>query len=164
MLKQLMVCAVAVTTFVEGTAEARCIAPPPQVRADVTVGSCVSVTFGSSQIQMEWPPPPKRLVPLYKAGASYSGVILVVHVKTSTLASKANDPDDLTYLREWAAGDTKELFVRGSIDQICSTTLYGTLTVTTDPGRFCCDTLPWEGRCLVPSTTQIVTVDKKISR
>ena len=163
MLKQLMLCAVAVTTLAEETAEARCIAPPPQVRAEVTVRSCVSVTFGSSHIQIEWPPPPERLVPLYKADASYSGVILVVQVKTSALASPENDPDDVAYLREWAAGASKELFVRGSIDQVCPTTLYGTLTVTTDPGWFCCDVLPWEGRCLVPSTTQIATLDEGIS-
>ena len=163
-LKQLMLCAVAITTLVETTAEARCIAPPPQVRADVTVGSCVSVTFGSSHIQIEWPPPPKRLVPLYTADASYSGVILVVHVKTSALASQENDPDDAAYLREWAAGATKEVFVSGSIDQVCPTTLYGTLTVTTDPGWLCCDTLPWDGRCLVPSTMQIATVNAGTAR
>lgn len=162
MLKQLMLCAVAVTTLVEETAAARCIAPPPQVRADVTVGSCVSVTFGSSHSQI--PFPPKGLIPLYKAGARYSGVILVAQVKTSALAAQSNDPDDVAYLREWATGVTKELFVQGSIDEVCPPAVYRTLTVTTDPGWLCCDVLPWEGRCLVPSTMQIATVDKSIAR
>jgi hypothetical protein len=158
-----MLCAVAVTTLVEETAAARCIAPPPQVRADVTVLSCVSVTFGSSHIQINWPP--EGLVPLYKAGASYSGVIVVAQVKTSTLASRETDPDDAAYLREkWTAGSLKELFVHDSMDRVCRTALYGTLAVTTDPGWMCCDMLPWEGRCLVPWTTQIVTVDKGIAR
>jgi hypothetical protein len=157
-LKQFLICAVAVTGFFDEAAEARCIGPPPQVRAQVTVGSCVAATFGSSHIQMAFPP--KGLIPLYKLDASYSGVILVVEVKTSELATQSNDPDDVAYLREWAAGLRKELFVRGSIDEVCPPAVYGTITVTTDDGWLCCDRLPWEGRCLIPSTAQIATVNK----
>jgi hypothetical protein len=161
-LKQLLICGVAVTTLIDEVAEARCIAPPPQVRAQVTVRSCVAAAFGSSHTQIEWPP--KGFVPLYKAGASYSGVILVVGVKTSTLTAQSNDHDDVAYLREWTAGLTKELFVEGTVDEVCPRVVYGTITVTTDPGWLCCDTLPWEGRCLIPSTVQIATVDKGIAR
>jgi hypothetical protein len=161
-LKQLLTCTVAVTTFVAEVSEARCIAPPPQVRAQVTVRSCVAATFGSSRTQIQFPP--KGLIPLYKAGARYSGVILVVEVRTSALAAQSKDPDDAAYLRDWAAGLTKELFVQGSIDAVCPPAVYGTITVTTDPGWLCCDTLPWDGRCLIPSTAQIATVDTGIAR
>jgi hypothetical protein len=157
MLKSILLCTVAATTIAEQTTEARCISPPPQVRAEVAIEGCLAVTFGSSHSQVEWFPKP---TPLYKEGASYSGVFLIVDVKTSTLLPREADPDGATYLSQWATGTRKEVFVRGSVDEVCPATLYKTVTVTTDPGWLCCDTLPWEGRCLVPSTVVFVTLEK----
>jgi hypothetical protein len=159
MLKKLLLCTLAVTTIAEQTAQARCIYRP-QVRAGVAIEGCVAVTFGSSHSHAQFEFVPNRPTTLYKEGASYSGVFLIVDVKSSTLVSPEDASSD--ELGEWASGARKGVFVSGSVEQVCPATLGEIVTVTTDPG-FCCDMLPWEGRCLVPSTVEIVTVAKGIA-
>jgi hypothetical protein len=158
MLKDLLLCTVAITTGVEQSAQARCISRP-QIRAEVAIEGCVAVTFGSSHSHSEIEFAPNRRPQLYKEGASYSGVFLIVDVKTSIPVSREDaSADDLG---GWVAGARKGVFVGGSVDQVCPATLGEIVTVTTDPR--CCDMLPLEGRCLVPSTVEIVSIRKGVA-
>jgi hypothetical protein len=136
--------------------QAKCAGFPSgsHVHADVQVWSCIGATFGAVGRRFY------DFGPLYESGATFSGTLLDVEVKSSRLvwddpkARKAKDGS-----RPWKPGELLTLFVSASADEVCPNSMQSDLTVVTR--EQCCDLLPLKGQCLVPRYLNIVTVVPK---
>jgi hypothetical protein len=132
--------------------EARCLAEPT-VSAEVLVQTCLAVTFAAPDSTTLAGANDRTASP-YKKGTTYSGTYLNVVVNKSTVVPEENEPEDNA--QAWPQGDRKGLFVSQPAGDVCPKALNSVITVSTLP--FCCDWIPWEGSCMVPSTVQKVKI------
>ena len=125
----------------------------PKLRASVTAQSCVAVTFGPSNLSIEFP---KGLGRLYQEGSSYSGTLLSVTVNKSRYIWDAGEKRETNGFHVWAPKQSRTLFIAKSVDEVCPAKYNDTITVERD--RYCCDVLPAREQCLVPGSIEIVSL------
>jgi hypothetical protein len=142
------------------SASAKC-AYHAEVLAAVTVRTCVAVNFGASDSNYVYFPgdDPSRM---YRAGASLSGTLLTVSVKTSKLVWPVDTPHFVGGTRLWAKGDFRAVFVQAAASEICPHVLPIDATVQTQ--HTCCDTTPGGADCLLPGTISPVTLSVNETR
>ena len=133
---------------------ARCLGFPvtSHLESDVTVWSCAGVTFEAGKSTFY------DLGTLHRAGASVSGTVLDIEIKSSRLVRDSSAPrEESDYEPEpWKPGEQLAVFVAAPADEVCPKSVPSALTVATRD--LCCDVLPRRGDCLVPRYLQIVEV------
>ncbi len=147
----------ALSALVATTSYAKCEFLP-DIQADVEVGFCVAVVLGSSEARVssrDFGASGDKSYPAYKEGSSLSGTLLSVRVRKSHVVSgnPRSDPwpnEMRKWLRSWAPGQGRDLFVAKPPSEVCPGELYSNLRVVT--GGACCDVLPYADECLLPSS------------
>jgi hypothetical protein len=136
------------------SASAKC-AYHAEVLATVAVRSCIAVTFSATDSKYVYFPgdAPSRI---YRVGASLSGTLLTVSVKTSKLVWPADTPHFSGGTRAWNEGEYRDVFVQAAPGQTCPEVLPVDATVQTQPT--CCDVTPGGEECLLPRTISLVTL------
>jgi hypothetical protein len=134
-------------------AGAKCIYHP-EIRATVTVDGCVAVTLGASGSRYilgdeEWGP-------RYRAGATLSGTLISVSVKSARFTWPGTSRHFVNGVRLWVKGESRSLFVKKAAADVCPAALPTDITVQSQ--RICCDTVPGDWECLLPRAVALVEV------
>jgi hypothetical protein len=135
---------------------AKCIFAPT-LRANVSVHSCVAVTFQPSDLGIEIVK--GNTSRLYQDGSSYSGTLLSVTVKSSRFVWDVGEKHETNGFHVWTPRESRTLFIAKSADVVCPAKYNDTITVETD--RYCCDVLPLREKCLVPGSVDAVSLPPK---
>jgi len=155
-MKARAICIAGLGVSVVNSASAKC-AYHAEVLAAVTVQTCVAVKFSASDSKYNDGFPDSAPSRMYDAGATLSGTLLTVSVKTSKLVWTADTPHFIGGTRLWAKGDFRSLFVQSAPSEVCPHVLPTEVTVRTQPT--CCDMTPGGWECLLPGTISLVTLN-----
>lgn len=133
------------------SAYAMCLATTKNL-VRLEVHACQPVTIHASSSK-----PPAHAI--HRRGSRIAGALVTGRVVESTLVWDG-DASMAEYLFETGAAATDEtstFFLRGDASELCPDLIGTEATLVTDPP--CCDTLPADGICLVPSTLPIARLE-----
>jgi hypothetical protein len=149
------ICLTLLSLCLVNSAQAKC-AYHAEVLASVTVQTCVAVSFSASDSQYNFGFTDSGPERMYRAGATLSGTLLTVSVKTSRLVWAVDIPHYVGGTQLWAKGDFRSLFVQSPSSDVCPHILPADVSVQTQPT--CCDTAPGAWECLLPGTIPLVAL------
>jgi len=123
----------------------------------VEVYACQQIRIGASSSR-----PPAHA--LHKRGSSITGVLITGRVLESELVWEGNssDADYLMEIAKISPDESRTFFLSGNASKICSALVGTEKPFITE--RPCCDVIPADGICLVPSTMTIVKEEKRPER
>jgi hypothetical protein len=128
-------------------ANAKCMSRP-NIRAEVTIESCVAATFTASDSGLKFLE--GQTLPLYEKGSTFSGTIMTVVVEKSRFYWEDSTDHRTNGFRLWTHGERLSVVVSKPVGETCPSSLPAKVMVHTS--YVCCDTLPKKGICVVPDT------------
>ena len=144
--------AITLSIFVSSVCHAMCFATTEHL-VRVKVHACQKIKIDASSSR-----PPAHAI--HKRGSSISGALVTGMVIESTIVWDG-EPNMAKYtftLREIRADESITFFMNGDASQICAAIIGKSKLFVTDTQ--CCDILPADGLCLVPSTMIIAKEEK----